>query len=236
MNWHETLSIISAISALALSVISAIVSSKKTKSEAAKNLADAEITFQSAYKGLLVEIEALRKDLNREKELVEEFHSKHKLCEERESESKKRLARIESSIPSILLAEQLENFDSITSVLDRVSDGIVISSPVNDGTFLWVNIAFALSLQMTRDEVLNSGWKRLIHREDLDSTLSMEKRSLVEVVEGYTNKYCAKDGSIIKMVWYSSQYTPTNGKVIGRISFSVVKIFKPRVNSDDTNH
>lgn len=114
--------------------------------------------------------------------------------------------QLRASIPALLVAAGLDkDAASWGEALDEIDQGIVISSPQNDGSFLWVNRAFADGLGYTKAELLTTPWRSLVHPEDMKQTSRAEAAAYHSAIR-LVNRYRTKSGGWRTLRWCSPRY------------------------------
>jgi PAS domain S-box-containing protein len=95
--------------------------------------------------------------------------------------------------------DELERFFNITLNLLCIAD--------TNGHFRRVNRTWTSLLGYTAEELEGRSFLDFVHPDDLDATLAaiatLEDQTLVQ---GFINRYCAKDGSYRYLEWYSQPY------------------------------
>lgn len=198
-----------------MAIISIILSIRKQKT-------DKEVSFSSTARGLLEDVDRFRSQLQECREIAEHSNESIKNIEEHERECRKRLALLESVLPFALLGSGIDDvqefLNSYSSVLDTLDNGFLIIIPTNEGKILWANLQFCLDLKMTRSEVLEKGWKKLIDPSYLTQTKLAESAAHADPILGFINCYINSDGERVWFKWYYSRYTITN---LFKIPFSI---------------
>lgn len=213
MTWQEVAALLGSLAALLVS----LSAWKKGKAESNKIDIESDVSLSSLYRSVLEDVGKLKTSLRDADKVHGLLEERLLQSEEHEKECKHRLARLEGILPFSLLSDRLDELSSISDILDRCSDGIVITSPSNEGTFIWANLSFCLSLGMTRDELLQVNWKSLVHPDDVERTQNVEMQAWISPVEGFVNRLIGKSGRTTIYKWFSTQYKKG-------ISISIVKI------------
>lgn len=131
-----------------------------------------------------------------------------------------RLSHLEAIMPAVLLASRMETMaEDLGVVLDTLHPGVVLSSPQNDGQFLWVNEAFCLALGRSREEILALGWRELIHPSDLHATNVAEAGAWSGPVR-VVNRYRHADGHWVTLRWVALRYQ-------GGVTISSARVEEP---------
>ena len=117
-----------------------------------------------------------------------------------------RITRLEEAMPMALVAARLEDYASLADLLDCITNPLVVSTPNNDGTLVWVNKAFCEALGRTREEILRIGWRGLIDPRDIRETSVMEAMAWSDRIWGFVNRYKHSDGSLVTFKWKCPAY------------------------------
>lgn len=99
--------------------------------------------------------------------------------------------------------------DALADAWDYSQDGIVISEANNGGTWLWVNDSFAKALGYGRNEVLDMGWRKLMHPDDQKRAQRIEGSAWTGRVSGPVFRFrrsAATGGGWVQMRWYCTLY------------------------------
>lgn len=221
MSWQELASLLASFGALLGVLINVVNIRRANKSLDVKD----DVSLSSLYREVLNDVDGLRDKLKIANDAYDGLEEKLTSAENHEKDCRHRLERLENILPFSLLSDRIDDLASVSDIFDRCSDGIVITSPTSGGTFLWVNLAFALSLGMTRDEVLKTSWVSIIHPDDRQRTEEAESQAWITPLEGFVNRLVGKSGRANVYKWFTSQYKKG-------ISFSVVKI-RPPLNIEE---
>ncbi|HMJ84100.1 MAG TPA: PAS domain-containing protein [Vicinamibacterales bacterium] len=128
-------------------------------------------------------------------------------CERESRELRDRLHRVETAMPMVLVAQRIDDFEKLSDLFDLLVDPLVISSPANEGNFVWANNAFCEALGRSREQILSINWRGLIHPDDLRPTAAAETTAWDEPIWGFANRYIAADGRVVWFRWYCPQYS-----------------------------
>lgn len=113
-------------------------------------------------------------------------------------------------------AEIVADHATVGDVLDRLVCCVVVSSIEEGGQLVFVNHAFAAALGRSRAEIIDLGWRRLVHPEDQRSTQAAEGSAWSASLDGFVNRWRRVDGRWVQFRWYSTRY-------VRGISVSVVR-------------
>lgn len=113
-------------------------------------------------------------------------------------------------------ADAITKHASLGDVLDKLVCCLVFTAVEDGGTIVWCNLAFANALQRQREEVIDMGWRRLVHPDDLRATQAAEGSAWRSPVSEFVNRYQRADGLYVQFRWHSTQYH-------GGISVSVIR-------------
>lgn len=122
------------------------------------------------------------------------------------------LGQLKRSLPSLLVHSRLTPdeagaIDHNTRwVLDKLICLVVVSSPAERGSILFVNAAWELALGRPREELLGTGWVRLMHPDDLAAAREAEALAWHEPIDGAVLRYRHADGRWIPIRWYVPPY------------------------------
>ena len=85
-------------------------------------------------------------------------------------------------------------------IFDLSADAICVFS--HDGYFLRANAAIERVLGYRPDELIGTHFKRYIHPEDVEKTMSWRPQVLAgAAVLAFENRYVRKDGSVATILW-----------------------------------
>ena len=173
---------------------------RQDSASARKDESDALATDSATAARLFAELAAARgRILEVEKIVSEREAARIRLVE--------RIAHLESALPAVLFSASLEHLSTEQlDVIDESSDPMVISTPMDGGQFLFVNRAFARALGRTKEEIVSTGWRKLIVEEDLDQTLKAEA-SAWSGPGRVVNRYLHANGSPVTFRWIFPRYT-----------------------------
>lgn len=99
--------------------------------------------------------------------------------------------------------------DALADAWDYARDGIVITEARKGGTLLWCNRAFADALGYGRNEVIDMGWRKLMHPDDQKRAQRIEGSAWTGRVSGPVFRYRRSDaagGGWVHMRWYCTLY------------------------------
>lgn len=116
-----------------------------------------------------------------------------------------RVTRLEAALPALSLAAHLQSLAPDTMLVLDECGPLVIVSTEEDGRFRWVSRDFAAALGRTRDEILVTGWRNLVHPDDLKRTLSAEVSMWGEPTR-IVNRYLHANGSSVWLRWCATRY------------------------------
>lgn len=103
-------------------------------------------------------------------------------------------------------ADRLLEADSLDYALDHAKCGIVISNADDGGYWEWISQSVCDDLQLSRKEVVELGWRKLIHLDDLRATQAVEGSAWGGPVRGHTTRYRRADGTYSQWKWWCSGY------------------------------
>jgi PAS domain-containing protein len=112
--------------------------------------------------------------------------------------------------PLEFAAEILSELESVESLLDDLICPVIVTTSADGGTFIFVNDSFADSLAMSKGEILERGWRDIIHPMYLDETKAAEAEAWSTGVE-IVNDWVRGDGTIVKLRWSSTRYFRRRG-------------------------
>ena len=194
-------------------IVALYLNYRKEKVDTKINSINEDTSYANTAKGLLESLDLLRKILNQTEEKLKK--AEHELSISHLEQQKKeelalylhhKIALLESALPVALINTKLENITKdLQDVFDEFSDPVIISTPEDSGYIRWVNISFCKLLNRTREEILELGWRRLVHHDDLYDTLSVEAQAW-DLPVRVVNRWQHKDGHYVTLRWYSTSY------------------------------
>lgn len=206
---------------------------RRFPSEQRKTQTDAEVSALAELRGVLAELRITRDELETSQDSEEDCRAK---LDELRAElvivradlerSRERAKALENALPAYYLSERLTVLSDATKwVYDQSTDGIAIVLPDENGRLLWANLVFSAALGRTRENVLEMGWRALIHPEDRERA---EEAELEAHSKGGTfiGRYLHADGSWVQMRFSFTPYEK------GRSMFCIVHF---RRRKADTN-
>jgi PAS domain S-box-containing protein len=221
MDWKSLALLLSSIS----SVLAVYISFRKSHIERSKIRSDIEVSFANLSISLLKEIEDLRTKIESADSIINDYKGSIQKSEEHEKECRRRLSALESILPFVLLNLSIDDIDEFVKeygfIIDQISEGFVITSPVGGGTFIYVNISFCSFLKMSRQEVLSKHWENIVAPEHLNATRAAEALGHIDPVQGFVNQFIDSEGKKVTLKWFYSTYK--KNKMDFPFSISVVK-------------
>lgn len=206
-------------------IIGAVVLVRRAPTDLAKTRAEADQSAASALSRLYADFEIARERLDKTEGELTQTRAELDRCQADLMAAAARVVELRASMPMVTMATKLTRLsDSLRHVLDGCRDGIVLSTPENGATFVYVNSAFAQALGMTAEEVIAAGWQALVHPDDA-------KRTATTAFDAWSgggemsNRYRHKDGHYVRMRWRFSIYDEDGS------AFSVVWFERRRTSS-----
>lgn len=126
-------------------------------------------------------------------------------CRSLEAESA-RLRQLLRRAPAALIEEHLDDLNGLRKLFDLLVDPVIVSTSEDSGKWIYINDAGCAKFQRSCDEIIEMGWRNLIHPDDLPDTSDVETRAWDEDVWDYVNRYVARDGSVVTCRWFCRKY------------------------------
>jgi PAS domain S-box-containing protein len=196
---------IATLAAAAGALLTAGATALRLRLDRRKSTGDLEISAAAAYKSLLSEVDGLRLRLDVAEERARKAEEHGRRCDVEVAQLRDELTALRAAFPAAAVALRLQSLTAdLYDVLDKLSP-LVLSSPADEGRLVFVNLQFAQALGRSRDEILNSGWRALIHPDDLASATGAEAAAWDRAVRT-VNRYRHADGTYRVLRWWASRY------------------------------
>jgi PAS domain S-box-containing protein len=200
-------------------LLTATVTALRFRVDKRKSTTEQELSVVAAYKSLLAEVEGLRKRLEGAEERARKAEEHGRRCDIEVGQLRDELAMMRATFPAVGVGLRLQNLTAdLYDVLDKLSP-LVISSPADEGRFVFVNAEFARCLGRSRDEILSTGWRSLVHPDDLECAVGAEAAAWDRAVRT-VNRYRHADGTYRLLRWYSTRYL--QGVAVSAVRFEPI--------------